>query len=50
MTTDCMTDRYYTGHAQDEATATRTLHDAIVGLAVTVILIIPATLAAFTVL
>lgn len=43
MTTDCMTDRYY-------VSADRKLHDVVVGLAVTVILIIPATLAIFTVL
>jgi hypothetical protein len=43
MTTDCMTDRYY-------VSADRKLHDAVIGLAVTVILIIPATLAIFTVL
>jgi len=50
MTTDCLTDRYYTGVARDEASAQRALHDIVVGLAVTVILIIPATLAVFTVL
>ena len=43
MTADCMADRYY-------VSADRKLHDAVVGLAVTVILIIPATLAFFTVL
>lgn len=50
MTTDCMTDRYYAGIAHDDASAHRKLHDVIVGLAVTVILIIPGTLAIFTVL
>lgn len=43
MTTDCMTDRH-------DVSADRKLHDAIIGLAVTVILIIPATLAIFTAL
>lgn len=43
MTADCLTDRYH-------VPADRKLHDAVVGLAVTVILIIPATLAIFTVL
>ncbi len=43
MTTDCMTDRYY-------VSAERKLHDAVIGVVVAVIFIIPATLAAFTVL
>jgi hypothetical protein len=50
MTTDCMTDRYYACADRDGDSATRKLHDAVVGLAVTVMLIIPATLAIFTVL
>lgn len=50
MTTDCMTDRYYATADHDGASAQRKLHDVVVGLAVTVILIIPATLAIFTVL
>ena len=41
MTADCLTDRRH-------VSAERRLHDAVVGLAVTVILIIPATLAIFT--
>ena len=43
MTTDCLTDRAYLD-------GERKLHDAVIGLAVAVIFIIPATLVAFTVL
>ncbi|WP_430422425.1 hypothetical protein [Phenylobacterium sp.] len=43
MTTDCLNPRC------DSAAPTR-LHDAILGLAVTVIFIVPATLALFAVL
>lgn len=50
MTTDCMTDRYYVCGADNAASGQGKLHDAILGLAVTVIFIIPATLTLFTVL
>lgn len=51
MTTDCLTDRYYVCRADSAAPGAPTkLHDAILGLAVTVILIIPATLTLFAVL
>ena len=43
MTTDCLPASCY-------SPAEHTLHDAIIGLAVAVIFIIPATLAVFTVL
>ena len=43
MTTDCLTDRAYLSGEQK-------LHDVVIGLAVAVIFIIPATLAVFTVL
>ena len=43
MTSDCMTDRYY-------ASADRRAHDAVLGVVVAVIFIIPATLAVVTVL
>lgn len=43
MTTDCLPRACY-------GAADRRLHDAIVGLAVAVIFIIPATLVAFTVI
>lgn len=39
MTTDCLTDAYY-------ASADRKLHDAVVGVVVAVIFILPASLAA----
>ena len=41
MTTDCMTDAYY-------ASAHRKAHDAVVGVVVAVIFVVPATLAALT--
>lgn len=45
MTTDCMTDRYYVCGADHTAAPVHTrLHDAILGAAVTVLVIIPATL------
>jgi hypothetical protein len=43
MTTDCLTDRAYLSGEQK-------LHDVVIGFAVAVIFIIPATLAVFTVL
>jgi hypothetical protein len=41
MSIDCMTDAYY-------ASADRRAHDAVIGVVVAVIFIIPATLAALT--
>lgn len=45
MTTDCLTDPHY---AHAHLAADNKIHDAILGVVVAVIFIIPATLAAFT--
>jgi hypothetical protein len=50
MTTDCLTERYYVCGAENTAPAPTRLHDTILGLAVTVLVIIPATLTLFAVL
>lgn len=44
MTTDCMTDAHYA--AADFASADRKIHDAVLGVVIAVIFVIPATLAA----